>query len=325
CDIIDVDGKPIPPLQVQSSYGTAQKMRAALSYTFGTVHGHGRTPWHKSETSGQWVGNPSISNLVGDYLPSLRRRKMCVRRDHTLSSSNFSTQRDFLKIYDHNTSLHEYGDGLGKNARLEIQSINTMGFQLLLRSDDVLNIRMENITFELDDNGKRTLTKIVLDRRKNDPFNIKTEPFWIHLQPVYLSHLCAFRALCFWISAARHTTGYLYRLVSKKDCVTRMDRPLSSRKYLEMLRLNLLEVGIDPASYGTHCLRRGGTQYFYIVKGVKFTDLCHWGGWVLDLKSSNSIWRYLIGLIDEHEFDRRDFLNPNRCTAVKCYICGRCS
>ncbi|KAJ7913809.1 hypothetical protein B0H13DRAFT_1532479, partial [Mycena leptocephala] len=76
CDVIDVDGKSIPPQQVQSSYGTAQKMRAALSYTFGTVHSHGRTPWHKSETSGQWVGNPSISNLVGDYLPSLRRRKV---------------------------------------------------------------------------------------------------------------------------------------------------------------------------------------------------------------------------------------------------------
>ena len=47
-----------------------------MSYAFGRLHGLGTLPWHKSETTGQMVGNPSVSDTVSSYMVSLRRRKV---------------------------------------------------------------------------------------------------------------------------------------------------------------------------------------------------------------------------------------------------------
>lgn len=64
-------------------------MRAAVSYGFGRVHGCGNIPWRKSELTNNWIGNPSVSELVSTYMLSLRRRK--VRAGETPTSARAIT------------------------------------------------------------------------------------------------------------------------------------------------------------------------------------------------------------------------------------------
>ena len=58
-------------------YNTAQKMRAAISHKFGRDYGLGTSPWTEHPTvSGKFLGNPSLSVAVSQYMISLRRRKV---------------------------------------------------------------------------------------------------------------------------------------------------------------------------------------------------------------------------------------------------------
>ena len=72
CDEIGLDGVRKPSSMIRMSYSHAQKMRAAMTYAFGCICGLGTLPWHKSEVTGQMVGNPSVSDTVSSYMVSLR-------------------------------------------------------------------------------------------------------------------------------------------------------------------------------------------------------------------------------------------------------------
>ncbi|KAJ3833043.1 hypothetical protein F5878DRAFT_496253, partial [Lentinula raphanica] len=68
CDSVGLDGKNVAPNVERSTYGHAQKMRAAATYGFGRVHGLGMEAWHRSEISGKMLGNPSVSETVSTYM-----------------------------------------------------------------------------------------------------------------------------------------------------------------------------------------------------------------------------------------------------------------
>jgi hypothetical protein len=76
CDEILLDGSKRQLSAECGTYSHAQKMRAAMTYAFGRLHGLGSTPWHESESAGRMVGNPSVSNIVSSYMVGLRRRKV---------------------------------------------------------------------------------------------------------------------------------------------------------------------------------------------------------------------------------------------------------
>ena len=76
CDEVNLDGSQKPYGQERSSYSYAQKMRASMTYAFARVQKLGALPWHQSEVTGRWVGNPSVSDIVSTYMLSLRRRKV---------------------------------------------------------------------------------------------------------------------------------------------------------------------------------------------------------------------------------------------------------
>jgi hypothetical protein len=80
CDEILLDGSKRPAADERGTYSHAQKMRAAMTYAFGRLHGLGSLPWHESESTGKMLGNPSVSNVVSSYMVSLRRRKVCRLR-----------------------------------------------------------------------------------------------------------------------------------------------------------------------------------------------------------------------------------------------------
>jgi hypothetical protein len=76
CDEILLDGSRRPATDERNTYSYAQKMRAAMTYAFGRLHGLGTMSWHESGSSGRMVGNPSVSNVVSSYMVGLRRRKV---------------------------------------------------------------------------------------------------------------------------------------------------------------------------------------------------------------------------------------------------------
>lgn len=78
CDDHDLQtGKPKHPSIPRATYGTAQKMRAAISHKFGRDYELGTLAWHElPQSPGRYGGNPSISVAVSQYMVSLRRRKV---------------------------------------------------------------------------------------------------------------------------------------------------------------------------------------------------------------------------------------------------------
>jgi hypothetical protein len=76
CDELNLDGTPRPSTEVRATYGTAQKMRASMTYAFGRLHGLGSMHWQHSPLGEGMVGNPSVSEAVSRYMLSLHRRKV---------------------------------------------------------------------------------------------------------------------------------------------------------------------------------------------------------------------------------------------------------
>jgi len=49
-----------------------------MTHVFGRDFGLGSEKWHKSETTGNMVGNPSVSTLLASYMVSMRNRKVRI-------------------------------------------------------------------------------------------------------------------------------------------------------------------------------------------------------------------------------------------------------
>lgn len=78
-DDIDIyTGEEKDPGVARVKYGTAQKMRAAISHKFGRDFEFGERPFMQNTLTGKWTGNPSLSIPVAQYMVSLQRRKVCV-------------------------------------------------------------------------------------------------------------------------------------------------------------------------------------------------------------------------------------------------------
>jgi hypothetical protein len=85
CDELNLNGSQRPSNELRATYGTAQKMRASMTYAFGRIHGLGSMSWHRNHVDGSMMGNPSVSEMVSRYMMSLRRRK--VKAGETASSA----------------------------------------------------------------------------------------------------------------------------------------------------------------------------------------------------------------------------------------------
>ncbi|KAJ6464719.1 DNA breaking-rejoining enzyme [Mycena vulgaris] len=331
CDVIDINGKPVPKDKEVPTYAHAQKMRAAMSYAFGRLQRIGLVPWQEPRTvSGSPTGNPSVSEIVSSYMVSLRRRK--VQAGETAVSSRAITEDILRSIYDFNTSDRrsaiQPGGGYvladswcGPMTRLMIQAASTISFACLLRFDEALRIQLSDIEFLSDKRGNITIVKLMLRSRKTSQFG-GIKPFYLHLLPDHEAHLCPVRALFYWIQASRITSGFLFRSITKFGLISRTNKMMSTTAFLKLFRNNLLDVKVDPAPYGTHSIRRGGVQYLLLSKRVGIRQICEWGGWSTEF-TSTSVLRYIISISDDVQLIRQDFLDPHRPPQMKCYVCGR--
>ncbi|KAI0741501.1 hypothetical protein C8Q80DRAFT_1110240, partial [Daedaleopsis nitida] len=93
--------------------------------------------------------------------------------------------------------------------------------------------------------------------------------------------------------------------------------------FLKCFRNNMLDVGIDPRSYGTHLFCRGGCQYLHIELQWPIQNICDWGGWAEDFDNPGTIFKYLLSWLDNPYAQRQEFFDVTRPPSDPCNHCGR--
>lgn len=191
CDENDIStGKAKDPSVPRARYATAQKMRAAISHVCGRQFGLGTAEWRENPLEpGQYLGNPSLSSTVSQYMISLRRRKVSIiltslipinltmpknRAGEVTTSARAMDQEILKKLYEYNSRYPVEGlsplskkrkaehpeDWGGYKVRAMLEVLYIISFLCLLRYDEALRIRWGDIHFDKDENG---IARIRLD------------------------------------------------------------------------------------------------------------------------------------------------------------------
>lgn len=165
------------------------------------------------------------------------------------------------------------------------------------------------------------------------------KPFWLYVITASEAHLCPVRAMADWIGTSEITTGYLFHKIASGDRVAEANQPMvtifiyltelivkfisqTSKRFLELFHNNLLDIGVDPSSYGTHSFHHGGCQYLHIECHWPLCQICEWGGWSAEF-TNMTIVKYLISHNDDPTELHEHFFNSDRRPTVKCPHCGR--
>ncbi|ESK85623.1 integrase family protein [Moniliophthora roreri MCA 2997] len=123
-----------------------------------------------------------------------------------------------------------------------------------------------------------TTLKLTLLFWKTNQFG-DIKPFYIKMFPEEYEHLCPVRALMEWIRVSRVKSGYICRKISKLDEVhDNRHEPMTSQQFLKGFWQNLLDVHVDPSSYGGHSFRCGGCQWLSVYRWWLLRKICEWGG-----------------------------------------------
>ncbi|KAJ6450218.1 hypothetical protein C8R47DRAFT_998961 [Mycena vitilis] len=332
CDVLDKEGNRKPTSCHIDSYSNAQKKRAALTWAFGRCTGRGDERWRESEAvPGLMLGNPSCSALLASYMLSLRQRKVVDAGDTSISSRAM-TEEILGWLYDYLNQQPKPDPCLrpGRNTNgwcgpktlIQLHAINTMSFHGMLRSDEALNIQLQDIKFYKDPITHVHCFKLNLKTAKNAQFG-GIHPIVFKMLLPHEAHICAVRAVATWVDILKPTSGDLptsgplFRHITKNDQVT--DRQLRLPKCLQTIRNALMDVNVDPLRFGTHCNRHGGAKFYFHIKKKPVESICLRGRWSLNLKTS-SVWKYLISMHDDF-LDRQKFMDPKH--QYRCPKCGR--
>ncbi|KAJ3760308.1 DNA breaking-rejoining enzyme [Lentinula raphanica] len=334
CDELNLDSTVKDSNIERATFTHAQKMRAAATFGFGRIHGLGMQVWHRSEITGKWMGNPSVSETLSCYMLSLRRRK--TLKGEVATSARAITSSVIRQMYDFNNQPElrqprNYGptsrnnpdskatDWGGPCARALLNLGYAIAFCGLLRVDELLKIQLHDIGFDRIGDEYRLVLNLPL--RKTSQFgDIKPFVFW--KMPEEYIHLCVVDAYARWIVISGLTSGFLFRKIRANDRIADENEPMTSEKFLEMFRNNLVDIKLDHFPYGTHSFRRGGCQWLSVVRRWPLRQICEWGGWSKEF-THLTIVKYLISWNDNPTVDRDDFFNMNRAPTVACPTCNR--
>ncbi|KAF8128265.1 DNA breaking-rejoining enzyme [Boletus edulis] len=290
------------PTQIRCSFSNAQKMRAAATYGFGRLCGLGSTPW-QTDNHGHCMGNPSISPQVSNYMCSLRRRKAQAGEDSC-------SARAITPVGDQSGGVVQTG--------LLLHSVYTLAFICLLRVDEVLNIQAHHIQHDCLP-GEQPRMVLTLPFRKTHQYG-GIEPFVLYPLHEKEIHLCPVRAYAKWVKHSGINSGYIFRRITHGRL--HVEKPLIAAEFLELFRLNLCDIRINPDPYGTHSFRRGGCQYLHLERRWPIRLICEWGGWSKEF-TNLTIVKYLISSSDASTVRREHFFKPDLRPATHCPHCGR--
>ncbi|OJD10123.1 hypothetical protein AJ78_08734 [Emergomyces pasteurianus Ep9510] len=269
------------------TWSHAMKMRAAVFYYYAQRLERGRAPYLE-KADGSWGGNPVYSDIVSQYMKSLRRRKT---RDGERSESVRLVSLTILQqLFEYNAS-RVWG---GVRQRIMMSLIYAISFLCFLRIEETLRIEYRHIRIHDARSGKMEL---VLDFRKTHQTG---EVPWFDVPSLLVE----------WLNQSGIRSGYLFRGFDASDQPSlEKNSKLTPGVFLQNFRHNLSDIKENWMLYGGHSFRRGGVQHMIIEKRWSIIKCCSWGGWSTDLNNL-TIVRYILGDKDDPIYARQDFLNP---------------
>ena len=154
-----------------------------------------------------------------------------------------------------------------------------LGFWRGFRSDELVNLRVENIEITPGEGLICYLPRSKGDRQmQGREFSCPA-----------LSRLCPVEAVSWWLSVSGLTEGPLFRAINRWGHVS--EKPLLAVSIIPMLRSLLTQAGVDRADdYSSHSLRRGFADWAS-SSGWDLRELMNYVGW-RDIKAA---MRYLNG------------------------------
>ncbi|KAG1889055.1 uncharacterized protein F5891DRAFT_1131871 [Suillus fuscotomentosus] len=307
-------------------------MCAAISHKFGRDYQLGTQPWLEHPAMpGRFIGNPSLSVTISQYMVSLRRRK--IRAGEAVMSARVMDEPTMKRLWEFawSTDRKEFGpisrkrkaenpsEWAGFLLREMLYLLYLLSMLCLLRYDEALWITWADVTFQVSYQPAQFRVKLELPFRKTHQYG-GIAPFYIYADPDR-PWMCLLRAFAIWwlIAHERHRelNGFIFRKKIGVDSISTSD------SFLECFRNNLLDISVDPRPYGTHLFRRGGCQFLHTVRGWSFRKICDWGGWAENFDNPGTIFKYLLSWNDNPAEAREHYMNPNRPGCDPCYSCGR--
>ncbi|THH26560.1 hypothetical protein EUX98_g7632 [Antrodiella citrinella] len=247
CDDIDIfTGQPKPPSQSCPGHGHTEKMRAALTHKFGRDFQLGSQQWIENPAyPGRYIGNPSISVVVGQYMVSLRRRKVCAG-DVVTSACAMKALYDYNKgfprlaheAYSKKRKAEHPEEWAGFVIRMMLQLQYIVSMLCLLRYDETLRIMWTDVTFEVDKDGQY-IVRLCLPFRKTHQ-NGGICPFILYAN-CDKPWMCPVRAFAIWWHLMNEMqcefTGYIFRKCVGRDGISKapLDAMVSVRSYTFLL------------------------------------------------------------------------------------------
>ncbi|EPS97342.1 hypothetical protein FOMPIDRAFT_117668 [Fomitopsis schrenkii] len=312
-------------------YGTAQKMRAAINHIFGRDFGFGDQTWGK-KADGKFVGNPSLSKELSQYMISLQRCK--VYAGDEVTSARAITHKTMRQLWLHNVAYKDPEDDngssmkrkrkqehpedwTGSRIRRTLQLLYTVAMLCLLHFDEALWIRWTDVHFStVNDVPCVRLSLPFLKTAQNGGI----APFFLYPNNER-EWLCPVRAFETWWrlshSMSVNMSGYVFRKHVGRDGVSgHKDDGMSYDGFVERFWNNLVDIDIDPRPYS-------GCQYLAVVKHWPFRNICTWGGWAEHFDNPGTIFKYLMSWVDTPLVERKDYFNPKRAASNLCSQCGR--
>lgn len=174
--------------------------------------------------------------------------------------------------------------------RLRDHAILLLGFWRGFRSDELANLRFENVQVE-----PGVGLTCFLGRSKGD-----RQATGRHFECPALSKLCPVSAFIQWRDASRLTTGPVFRRIDRWGHVS--DQGVASTTVVPWLRALFTAAGVDQAAaYSSHSLRRGFANWAR-SSGWDLKELMEYVGW----RDANSALRYLDRDTESlaHRFER---------------------
>ncbi|KAG1785018.1 uncharacterized protein HD556DRAFT_1451182 [Suillus plorans] len=318
-----------------------------------------RLPAWNAAVLGKFIGNPSLSVTISQYMVSLRRRK--IRAGEAVMSARAMDEPTMKRLWEFAWSMDrkEFGpisrkrkaenpsEWAGFLLRMMLYLLYLLSMLCLLRYDEALRITWADVTFQVQDlliknHWLDATPELFTSQVRYQPtqFRVKLElpfrkthqyggiaPFYIYADPDR-PWMCLLRAFAIWwlLAHERHEdlNGFIFRKKIGVDGISVSPTDcMTSDSFLECFRNNLLDISVDPRPYGTHSFRRGRCQFLHTVRGWSFQKICDWGGWAENFDNPGTIFKYLLSWNDNPAEAREHYMNPNRPGCDPCYSCGR--
>ncbi|KAJ3744575.1 hypothetical protein EV360DRAFT_57534 [Lentinula raphanica] len=287
-------------------------MRAAVKYGFTRDTRRAHEKWVWDNQLNRMIGNPVFCVSVDRYMKNLQSRKAEAGE---FATSSRAANADVMQALhqnlldwiarnvspDRSSGPKESNDWGGLHKRLSTWLIGLIAFRCLLRTIDVLLLKVEDFD-TLPCHGNNTHIAV-------EPFD-----FYAETDP-QLQNFCVVRGIRAWLRLTGITSGYLFPKIYGYDSLQDSLSHIVNSYFLKNLRSSLVEIGQPPSLYTVHAFRRGGTQFLYVDLGFNLIQILEWGRWSTKLTYA-TILRYLIADTDLMKKPRSQLMLPKEVSII---------